>query len=286
MRIDANGEVEWESVNWQQVRCPSSDTSIRVRCDGRVLQASGNIGRFQQPDNVTGVSVVECVERWREVLTVLGFDVTGFGSRWAEGTVGEWGTTLTRVDLAGNWQTDSFSALCHALSVRRIGQRLPMAGRYGPTWAYDSKRGNWWKAKVYDKTAEQAGKRRSDGGETLARFEVQLGGEWLKQNGLDQLRQWGEDMAEIVYGRFSDQVFRDSVSVEQWGDIPPKVRAYAILWRDGVDVRTVLGKSQYYAVAKRLREFGIDIATPCNVVSLVRRSREVQVHQVCARRAA
>lgn len=288
IKVDRDGAIEWESRSWDTVRCPSSDTSLRIRCDGKTLQGSANIGRFQRPDNIQGLGVVECIERWAEVLKVLGYDLTGFGSRWREGTVGEWGTYITRIDLAGNWETDDYAALCHAAMVRRIGQKLPQMGRFGPMWGYDAKRSNWTKAKLYDKTAEQAGKRRSDGGATLARFEVQLGQEWLKREGFDQVGKWGDDMAEVIYGKFADQVLRESLSVEDWMEIPPRLRAYAILWRDGIDVRTQFkqGSGGFYRVARKLRDYGIDIATPCNVVALVRRSREVMVRQVNARRAA
>lgn len=96
-----------------------------------------------------------------------------------------------------------------------------MLGKYGPTWGYDAKRSNWWRAKIYDKTAELAGKRRSDGGATDGRFEIQLGSEYLKRHKLDQVSAWKcEDMAQIVYGRFADQVFREALPVTEWDDLP------------------------------------------------------------------
>ena len=64
----------------------------------------------------------------------------------------EAGTFITRIDLAGNFEVSDYAALCSAAMVRRIGQKLPMAGKYGPTWGYDAKRSNWTKAKLYDKT--------------------------------------------------------------------------------------------------------------------------------------
>ena len=43
---------------------------------------------------------------------------------------------------------------------------------------------------------------------TVARFEIQLGSEYLKQNHLDAPAHWeGDDMAQIIYGKFADQVF-------------------------------------------------------------------------------
>lgn len=301
LRISPDGEIEWESLSWEQVRSPSSDTSLRIKCDGRYLRGSGNIGRFGEQSNVLGLSVLACVEKWGEVLDTLGFDLSGFGSRWgrrvsgpvirpdawAAGGIHDVGTNLTRIDLAGNFAVSDYAALCHAMSVRRIGRRLPSVGKYGPTWGYDAKRSNWWKAKLYDKTAEQEGKRRSDGGATLARFEVQLGSEWLKREKLDVVSAWtGDDMGQAIYGRFSADVFRDTVEVTRWADMPYTLRVWANAWKDGIDLRQQMSRSQYYNVQRRLREYGIDVAVPCNVLALTRHVRVVDVTPADALRRA
>lgn len=292
LKLTADGEIEWESMAWEQVRCPSSDTSLRIRCDGRTLRASGNIGRFGEASNVLGVSVLDCVGKWGEVLHRLGYDLTGFGSRWgrrvqgnvvhadawAAGGVLDVGTTLTRVDLAGNFDVSDYAGLCHAMSVRRIGRRMPSMGRYGPVWGYDAKRANWWKAKLYDKAAEVCGKRRSSGGPTLARFEVQLGIEWLKRERLDKVMAWeSDDMTKVVYGRFAQEVFRDSVEVSNWNEIPARLRCWATLWRDGRDLRCEMSRPSFFRVQKALREYGIDVGVPCNVLALTRHVQLVEV---------
>lgn len=287
LKIDRDGVIEFESKQWDQIRCPSSDTSIRIKCDGSHLWAMGNIGRFQQTDNITGLGVIDCVDRYAEVLGNLGLDLRGFGSVFRGDTVAEYGTKFTRLDLAGNFMTTDYSALSSTLSIRRIGQRLPLPGKYGPTWGYTSKRSNWMKAKLYDKTAEAEGRRTPSSGATMARFEVQLGSEYLKQNRLDQVANWkDQDMTNIIYGKFADQVFKESVSVEDWTAIPTRLRQYAILWRDGIDIRSQVQKSAYYSARKRLLEYGIDIGTPCNVVALTRQVRVVQVVPVSALRVA
>lgn len=279
MKISPDGEIEWESASWESIRCPSSDTSIRVKCDGRRLYASANIGRFQRTDNVQGFTVLQCVEKWSEVLGNLGFDLHGFGSRFRTGTPAEWGTYLTRVDLAGNFWTSNYGALSQGVMVRRIGQKLPQLGKYGPMWGYDAKRGNWMRAKLYDKDAEQAGKRRSDGGATTARFEVQLGSEFLKRDGLDAVAGWtgDADMGSVIYGRFAEQVFREAVSVQQWAELPVRLQHWATCWREGRDIRSDVSLATYYRVRKQLMEYGIDIGTPCNVLALTRHVQVVEV---------
>lgn len=293
MKIDRDGSVEYIAGCWDTVRCPSSDTSIRIKCDGMHLYASGNIGRFQQADNREGLTIDQCMERWREVLGNLGYDLTGFGQIHKAGQIGEWGTHITRVDLCTNFHVTDYSAFVQSCMVRRIGQKFPMLGKYGPTWGYDSKRSNWVKAKIYDKDAELQGLRRSQGGATLARFEIQLGNEYLRREKLDNLDNWiwekhkgAIDMANIIFGKFSDQVFMEAVSVEDWTSIPVRLRHWAILWRDGQDIRQQLSKSAFYRARSALMEYGIDIGAPCNVVALVRASRVVEITPVNTLRAA
>lgn len=282
LKVTADGEIDWESQCWDAIRCESSDTSIRAKCDGRALRVTGNIGRFGRPSNVKGYSVGVCVDRARVLLDNLGFDVTGFGSVGSKSEYGRLGTVITRVDLAGNYRVSDYPGLCHAMSVRKVGRLLPNMGRYGPTWGYGAKRGGWVRAKLYDKTAEQEGRKGPGSGATLARFEVQLGAEYLRREGLDTVESWGMDMAEVVYGRFAQQVFRDSVAVEDWSGLTRHQRTYAILWRDGVDLRSVVSKATFYRVARELAGLGFDVRTPCNVQALTRVVRNVVVQQVSA----
>lgn len=291
LKVDRDGAIEWEKREWETIRCPSSDTAIRVSCDGQRVRFMGNIGRFQERDNLTGVSVLDAVGRWPDVLARFGIECSLFGTVQAKGTASEYGTTLSRVDLAGNYAVDDFKSWCMVTMQKRLGRRLPLMGKYGPAWGYDARRSNWWKAKIYDKSAEMAGERAPRSGATTARFEIQLGTEYLKREGLNYVGSWnhmegGADMAQIIYGRFSSELFKETATVETWTDIPPRLRQYAILWRDGVDVRAMLPRSSYFRVASQLRDFGIDLATPCNVVALSRRVREVNVTPLSAIRHA
>lgn len=279
MKIDKEGVIEWETRSWDSIRCPSSDTSVWVKCDGKHLWGKANIGRFQRPDNMQGYTVIECIEKWARVLHTLGFDLRGFGTRMRDGTLAEWGTHITRIDLCANFWTSNYGSLSQGVMVRRLGQKLPQLGKYGPMWGYDSKRANWIAAKLYDKDAEQAGKRRSDGGATTARLEVRMGSEWLKREGLDKVASWkrGDDMGKVIFGRFADQVFREHVSVQRWDELPPRLQHWATCWREGRDIRSDLSTSGYYKVRKQLLEFGIDIGTPCNVLALTRHVQVVEV---------
>jgi hypothetical protein len=283
MKVSRDGEIEWETLSWESVVCPSSDTSLRIKCDGKHLWGSANIGRFGRFDNVQGYTVAECIDKWAEILGILGFDLHGFGTLWREGTPAEWGTHITRVDLCGNFATDSYASLCQGVMIRRLGQQLPLLGKWGPTWGMEKgKRGNWVAAKLYDKCAEQEGKRRSNGGSTTARFEIRLGSEYLKRYELDKVSTWsddeGQDMGQVIYGRFANQIFEQQIDVHKWQDLPARLHHWASCWREGRDLRAEMSKASYYRVKGQLAQYGIDIGAPCNVLSLSRHVQVVHVH--------
>lgn len=294
-RIKKDGSTEWTQECWETLKCASSDTSLRIKCDGEKVMMTGNIGRFGQMDNLNGHTVLECLEKWRKVLADYLPAVSGFCAPDVEmvnrstGEVEYSGTRITRCDLAGNFFTDNFASLTAMLMTRKLGQRAPRAGKFGPMWGYDSKRANWLKAKVYDKACELEGRRTPAAGATTARFEVQFGSEILKRRGLHTMQGWkkGDDMENVTFAEFSAQVFKEQATVESWCDIPPRIRQYAVLWRDGTPLRAQCkSDATYYRIRKQLLEHGIDVSQPCNVMTLVRRIEVVKVMPLPARRVA
>ena len=94
-------------------------------------------------------------------------------------------------------------------------------------------------------------------------------------------------MENVTFLEFSNQVFRDQATAESWLDIPPRLRQYAVLWRDGTPLRNQCkSEATFYRVRKALLMHGIDASQPCNVMTLVRRIEVVKVMPLPARRAA
>lgn len=294
LKVNVDGSTEWTSECWKTLKCASSDTSLRIKCDGQTIKMTGNIGRFGQADNLHGHTVAECVEMWRKVVqdmfpTVADFFGPDFEmTNRLTGEIQYSGTRITRCDLAGNFYTDNYVSLTAQTMTHRIGQLHPRPGKYGPTWGYDSKRGNWFRAKLYDKTCELEGRRTPASGATTARFEVQLGSELLKRKGLHVLSKWkGNNMENIVYLDYSKQVFREQATAETWSDIPPRIRQYAVLWRDGTPLQAQCKTLRtFQRVRKALLAHGIDASQPCNITTLTRRIEVVTVQPLPARRAA
>lgn len=290
LKLNKDGEIEWEKNDSINIRCPSSDTSVRIKCDGRHLWFSGNIGRFSHSDNLTGHPVMQCFEKAHALIRSIypNIDMSLVGTISRRGTISEYGTYLTRIDLASNFETDSYHQVSQVIATRKIGQRLPVVGKYGPTWGYEAKRGQFWKAKLYDKLAELDGKRTPYFGNTKARFEVQLGSEYLRQNKLSDLMNWRDDMKteNVIFGKFANQILVENATAEDWSNFPRSIRQHAVLWRDGTDPRSYLNKSQYYNVKRQLLEHGLDISRPCNVLNLTRQIKTIELRKIQTLRAA
>ena len=291
LKITADGLIEWEKQDFSQIVCKSSDTSVRIKCDGKHLWFQGNIGRFTEKDNLQGLTVLDSFNKAKSLINRIypKIDTSTFGQAAYDGFDDHRGTVLTRLDLTSNFATDSYYQLATYYASRKINTRLPVMGKYGPTWGYDTKRGQYWKAKMYDKQAELDGKRTPYHNATTARFEVQLGSEYLRQNGLNLITQWGKTMKQenVVYGKFISQIINDPVTAEDWTAYPSNLRQHAVLWRDGTDPKSYLKNSQYYKVKNGLLELGLDISRPCNVMNLTRHIKVIEMRMLPSiRRAA
>lgn len=114
LKIKADGTQEWSTECWKTLKCASSDTSLRIKCDGQTIKMTGNIGRFGQSDNLHGHTVAQCVEMWRKLVCdmfpqVKPADFFGQDFEMVNRHTGEVkysGTRITRCDLAGNFRTD------------------------------------------------------------------------------------------------------------------------------------------------------------------------------------
>jgi Phage X family len=291
LKITADGQKEWEKQDFSKIVCKSSDTSVRIKCDGKHLWFQGNIGRFTELDNLQGLTVAECFKKAVLLINRVypKIDTSTFGLAQYDRFDEYLGTVLTRIDLASNFSTDSYHQLATYYASRKLNTRLPVMGKYGPTWGYDTKRGQYWKAKLYDKQAELDGKRTPYHNETTARFEVQLGSEYLRQNGLNLISQWGNIMKteNIIYGKFITQLTGEPVTAEDWSNYPKRLRQHAVLWRDGTDPKSYLKHTQYYKVRRELLSYGLDISRPCNVMNLTRQIKVIEMRMLpTLRRAA
>lgn len=95
----------------------SYESKVSIRCDGRRVELSGNVGRFGRPDNVFGLPVLETIDRANETSPPLACPLLLHCPQCALRQNGQFcqlsdkNAVITRVDLTANFASGSREAL-------------------------------------------------------------------------------------------------------------------------------------------------------------------------------
>lgn len=298
--VDPDGEIEYMTSK-KLDHVGSYDTKIRFLCDGTRIVFEGNIGRYGRPDNVFGYSVLECIQKASDFLetfclprfTQLERNVVSARTNGFIAT----GAVITRVDLTKNYAAGSHeraARVAHYMGGQAFaapsssGKGLPKTYANGVSWNEGSK---FWYMKLYLKGMELGAHVVTEikdwcVNSGILRHEISLKSRYLKQYGLQDLRAWtfgwkaeDETMENIIYGKFSGVLDRNTVQTNPFEGIPTKLRRIALDWRDGSDIWA----DSFYSIRskqmwrKALLPYGIDIKVPCNVTRLATRVEVIQL---------
>lgn len=284
--VDEGGEIEWTTSKHLE-SIGSYDTKLRLRCDGQRVEFSGNIGRFNRPDNVFGFDFAECVRRVNRFLNTWNLPPFSPGSpRWVttgnkeEQRLEFTGAVITRVDVTQNiclWSDENARLFLNHLSSLQRGRVKVGVSPDGNSvlWGYGSKYSNHI---AYLKVPEML--RHMKRGSVLPevfnhisglgviRLESKYMTRFCTQNGLRFLAE--VDMAKIInfFRHDRQKVMFNTVEVSSYDDIPQPFRGTAKDWRDGVDLKSTMKQNTYYRHRRELKKYGIDIAVSSNVKQL------------------
>lgn len=281
----------------------SYDTKISVRCDGRRVELSGNVGRFGRTDNLFGLRVFETVHRANEILAALGLppfthEAAVINHARDNGFHKSHNCVITRVDLTANFAAGNRDAAFRVLhwmsgqgSARNSGKNPHNYGN-GITWNEGSKRHY---EKLYFK-ADELGKhvtpevRDYCNENGILRYEVSLKARELADRGLQTMVAWskispeGLRMDNVIYGKFAEVLTRNQVTVTEIQDIPAKLGLIARSYLNGENPY----ESQHASERTRRRwrsdlmKYGLDIAQPIDVTRLTQRVRVIELQPLAA----
>ena len=277
----------------------SYDTKVHIRSDGETVEFSGNASRFGRPDNLFGLSVPAAFEKASDIVEALGLprfseniDQTGMARNDTYNNPA-FNARISRVDLTQNYFAGSREKALkyiHAMSGQAGGQRgkgnqSPKGYGNGVTWNEGSKR---WYSKLYFK-ADELGQYASEKVYELCnalgvvRFEVSLKSRELADLGLNRVLPWclpkeGMDMAKVIYGKFSEVLYRNQVSKIDFSDMPLWLARIA---RDYYNGENPWSSAPTRRTAQRWRkallEFGVDISVALDVTRIAGRIEVIEL---------
>ncbi|MCL6263162.1 phage/plasmid replication protein [Craterilacuibacter sp. RT1T] len=287
-----NEDPEWGTASKLHIR-GSFDSLVIVRCDGYTVELEGNVGRLDRPDNVFNLDWEGTLAKCNEILA--GFDLPPFtpGEKdlnlnpseydYKHGNCGYWtGASVSEIHLTRNYHTGSMAnAQCAIDWLSTQSLKNIKRGKGGPTSVvWGSKKGRKL-ITAYLKAPEMLapGHKHGRKTETIKNDPVY---QYCTQSGLLRLELKAQRLmlrdkdlrfiGDITMGKliqlFDSEIdpllnrTREDITRLDLDAIPSPFCMTAAAFLRGENVKTLLSNGSFYRHAKKLREYGIDIAEP------------------------
>lgn len=287
---DANGELE-TMIHKRAKVMGSYDSAIMIRSDGTRLEFSGNVSKFNRPDNVFGYSFTQCIEKINHILRGLGFPPFTEGERMMVNSGGNlrsvWtGAKLTRLDITENFTTGSSDDASRFMRFLQSQQASRLkTGVYGSGETVDYGRGS---RSVYFKCYVKAPELRRHGkgeyierladwcdAQGIVRAELTLHARLLKDLGCSYLGGFNMPVIEQNFVERCKVFTRSAIEAEQLPPLSPKMLGVLEQWRSGVNIAGIYSRATYFRYRAALLPHGFDIAVPSQVRNLPVRTRVI-----------
>lgn len=308
--VDVNGDVE--TVTLKRVSHEGSySTKISVRCDGSIVELSGNVGRWGRPDNVFGHSATRCIQIASEIALSLGLPAFTKGvSMLVTGKDGKpkqvWtGARVSRLDMTENMVTGgprNLSLVMNHYSNQKImrvkqktyGNDETIVFGEGVTKGTGSK---YIYAKLYVKHIEMKAhlakmKKKflnfdesylSDltkwcESQGIIRYEVEFKSNYLNRHKVAYLGDITDAKLHLLFNSYYDQILKrvDADMTEE--ELPQYARGTLARWKGGETPSVFLKQTTFYRHRSACLKAGFDIAEPfSNVVKFPTKYRVVNI---------
>ncbi len=291
MAVDADGSVEY--IVQRRVGLDGSfDSRVGIRCDGSVVEFSGNIVRYNRRDNLFGYDWSETIRRINQLLNLYSIPPFTAGKLYRFADHGwTWsGARVSRIDITMNhacFSESGMNAVLRALAGQHVGRQKGQLSVDGATVEY-GRGSKYVYGKCYAKHVEFTKHRRKKSGSHVdvevidfcqrlgvLREEFTLKSRFLTQRDLAYLGAITQsELFDVFWERTQFRRF-DKVKYETMDDLPRRLKATYAAWKLGQDAG--VSRSTFYEHRRALLEYGIDISVPCNVAHLPIRVRTVEV---------
>jgi len=118
----------------------------------------------------------------------------------------------------------------------------------------------------------------------VVRVEVKASKDYLREAGLTWAGDWNMSKVVKLFEDRTEVLRRVKPDIEEFdpANLPSGVACTASAWLRGEDVSRIMNRTTFWRHAKKLREFGIDIAEPRNVASMPIRIRTIELQAAAA----
>lgn len=283
--IDPDGIEQWRVEKRMQVEGSHSAT-VQVRSEHKDgycshIRVDGNLVKYMQGHNVWGTSdlhglVTSALQR---ILSQIAPDIRLQTLPFRVLT-----SRLTRLDITAMYDLGNsqrvlawIRAAADSASMQYRGK-----GQFSGDTLYWGKNSRRWALKMYPKGEELKAHKPKKGiadhpqdlqsvtnfAERALRVELVLRGMELDRLGLTEVQHWDDCELERVYSSYLSglefsQNMKASVVIKDIEKLPPRLRACALAWSEGHDLRELYPRRTWYRYRSEIMEvIGLDISLP------------------------
>ena len=297
--LDADGNLERTTL--KSIKHEGSDsTSIQIRCDGKTVNVSGNVGRFNRPDNVFNYDLECTMTLINNILESLDIPPFTSGERIYHSYKNKVGEIIDTVDYTGakfselhctdNYSTGSSESakdFLYNAGMVKPGRQKVQAYETGAGYGYGSR---YQSGKVYNKAEDL--KRLVKSGKLPNNQYIQNLIQWCEEQGMvraemeyknclrrHNLSYWGE----VTHIDLEKHFKKDEIAMikdTEIFDVDKLTRTFRTTYYDyinGVNLKYRMKKETFYRHRRELLKYGIDIAVTVNVQRLPVQTKIIEI---------
>lgn len=287
IQLNESGEEEFTSLKFKNLT-GLHNTNFQIRSDGRTVEASGNIGKFNSADKVHGVSLDDCKIKLNQLLQSNNLppftdaELVLLPGRTSPAVIR--GATISRIDMMRNFAAGSayrrekylqwLNTQTHpTLKLKTVYQSGNMYFGKG-----EGTRSQTRFIRIYDKALDLQTKELKQKGadkahlqsvieelDCLGTFRIeQQYHKYLKAN---NIRLWQNATHTILCEHLQKDIdlMNKPISVEDLDDIPRKLLGTLTMYLMGINPRSKISRNIYSQHKRELKELGYDISNITNV---------------------
>jgi len=287
LHYDENGEPEYPVLKFKKLK-GRHNTTMQIRSDGSTVEARGNIGKFNNADNVHGLCLDECKNKLNRLLVAHGLapftDAKTVVLQDADKPSVIAGATISRIDMMQNFVTGSAYSRDQYLRYLQTQNHdtLKKKSLMGLNTYYGrdacGKRSETRLIRIYDKALELSRVQLRKKGCDKQHLEALI--EQLNNSGSFRIEQefhkylkpyklhlWQNATHANLCEQFEKDTksMTEAIEVEELERIPNKLLGTLLMCLTGINPRDKLSRNIYFQHKRELKKLGYDISCMENV---------------------
>lgn len=260
------------------------ESSVQIRSDGETVEFSGNISRYNQPNNVQGIDLDECKSKLNSLMASFGLPQFTEGEILRQITasgieIKYTGARFTRIDITQNLQAgtarrrDIYLQWIQTQNYPKLRKTLIGLN------TYFGKETESRTFRIYDKFKEMTDKNKKAPAELNRKGAIRFELEYRKILKTRGTNRWNNATQKALYKQFIKDIqpMHKKIETLDITELPKKVVGTYAMYLQGLNPRDHMSRNIYFEHKRILLRYGVDISN--TVTRLIPKKEVIELEQ-------